>query len=157
MDLNATLFGQMITFAIFVWFTMRVVWPILSKALEERKKLIADGLAAAEEGRRILANAEEEASAKVNEAKMHCYKLLEEADQEATVILENARMQARKERDDILAAGHAAVDRAVTKAKGELQDQIVDIAMLGAEKILQRSINVQDHKKILQDLAKNLE
>lgn len=157
MNLNATLFGQMITFAIFVWFTMRVVWPILSKALEERKKLIADGLAAAEEGRRILANAEEEASAKVNEAKMHCYKLLEEADQEATVILENARLQARKERDDILAAGHAAVDRAVTKAKGELRDQVIDIAILGAEKVLQRSVNAQDHKKILQDLAKNLE
>lgn len=156
MDLNATLLGQMITFAIFVWFTMKVVWPILYKQMEERKKLIADGLAAAEEGRRILANAEDSANVKIQEAKEHCYKLLEEADQEATAILENARAQARKERDDIIAAGHAAIDRAVTKAKGDLQNQVIDIAILGAEKILQRSVNVQDHKEILQDLAKNL-
>ncbi len=156
MDLNATLLGQMITFALFVWFTMAVIWPILSKQLDERKKLIADGLAAAEEGRKMLANAEESANAKIQEAKMHCYKLLEEADQEATAILENARAQARKERDDIIAAGHAAVERAVTKAKTALQDQVVDLAMLGAEKVLQRSVNTQDNQKILQELAKNL-
>ena len=156
MDLNATLIGQMITFAIFVIFTMKVVWPILSKALEERKQVIADGLAAAEEGQKLRASAEEAAALKIREAKEHCYKLLEEADQEATAILESARLQARKERDDILAAGHAAIERAVTKAKGELQNQVVDIAILGAEKILQRSVNVQDHQAILQDLAKSL-
>lgn len=156
MALNATLIGQMITFAIFVWFTMRFIWPLLIKQLDERKKIIADGLAAAEEGRRILASAEEAANQKINEAKLHCYKLLEEADQEATQILEAARAQARKERDDIVASGHAAVDRAVAKAKHELQNQVIDIAVLGAEKILQRSVDVQDHKAILQDLAKNL-
>ncbi len=156
MSINATLIGQMITFAIFVWFTMRFIWPVLMRQLDERKKVIADGLAAAEEGRRILASAEEAANIKIHEAKMHCYKLLEEADQEALLILENARTQARKERDDILAAGHAAVDRAVSKAKHELQDQVIDIAILGAEKILQRSVNAQDHKDMLQNLAKNL-
>ncbi|HSX20671.1 MAG TPA: F0F1 ATP synthase subunit B [Gammaproteobacteria bacterium] len=156
MNLNATLFGQMITFAIFVWFTMRVIWPILSRQLDERKRIIANGLAAGEEGRRLLASAEEAAKNKIDEAKTHCYKLLEEADQEAAQILENARVQARKERDDILAAGHVALDREVTKAKNELQDQVVNIAMLGAEKILQRSVNAQDNQEILQQLAKNL-
>ncbi len=156
MVLNATLFGQMITFAIFVWFTMRFIWPLLIKQLDERKKIIADGLSAAEEGRRILASAQEEADLKIEEAKLRCFKLLEEAEQEATQILENARAEARKERDDIVAAGHTSVERAVAKAKNELQNQVIDIAVLGAEKILQRSVNVQDHQAILQDLAKNL-
>src|SRR5579862_2246838 len=126
MDLNATLLGQMITFALFVWFTMAIIWPILSKQLDERKKTIADGLAAGEEGRRMLASAEEAANAKIQEAKMHCYKLLEEADQEATAILENARMQTRKERDDIFGGGHAAGDRGVNKSKNELPGQVND-------------------------------
>lgn len=156
MNINATLFGQMITFAIFVWFTMRFIWPLLTRQLDERKRIIAEGLAAAEEGRRILASAAEEAERKIHEAKLHCYKLLEEADLEATQIIENARNSARKERDDIVAAGHSAIDRAVAKAKHELYDQVVDIAMLGAEKILQRSVDSNDNKAILQDLAKNL-
>ena len=156
MDLNATLLGQMITFAIFVWFTMSKIWPLLNVQLETRKKTIADGLAAAEKGQLILATSEEEAAKKIHEAKLQCYKLLENADQEASLILENARLAARKERDEIVASGHLAVDRAVLKAKFELQDQVVDLAILGAEKILQRTINVDDNKKILQDLAKNL-
>ena len=156
MNLNATLFGQMITFAIFVWFTMRVIWPLLSTQLETRKQIIADGLAAAEEGRMILANAEEAAKNKIHETRAHCYKLLEEADKEATKILEAARAQAKQEHDDIIAAGHTAVARAVSKAKSDLQEQVVDIAILGAEKILQRSVSSQDHTDMLRDLAKNL-
>lgn len=156
MDLNATLLGQMITFAIFVWFTMRVIWPLLTAQLDARKKIIADGLAAAEEGRRILATAEETAKNKINDAKLHCYKLLEDADQQATLMLENSREAARKERDEIVASAQIAIDRAVIKAKHDLQSQVTDLAMLGAEKILQRSINQQDHEKILQELAKSL-
>lgn len=156
MHINATLFGQMITFAIFVWFTMKVVWPILNSQLEERKKIIADGLAAAEEGRKILSNAEEEARKKISEARQHCYKILEQADTEAGVILEDARVQARKERDEIINSGHFSVQKAVNKAKKELQEQVADIAILGAEKILQRSVTAEDHAEALKDLAKNL-
>jgi F-type H+-transporting ATPase subunit b len=157
MDLNATLLGQMITFAIFVWFTMRFIWPLLTEQMEARKKSIAEGLAAAEEGKRILATAEEEAKLKIQEAKLHSYKLLEEAEQEAVLILENARTEARRERDDIIAAGHASIVRETTKAKHDLQNQVANLAILGAEKILQRSVNAQDNEKILQDLAKNLQ
>ena len=113
-------------------------------------------MAAAEEGRRILASAEEEANKKIHAAKLHCYKLLEEADVEASQIIENARTKARKERDDIVASGHVAIERAVSKAKHELQNQVIDIAILGAEKVLQRSVIAEDHKNILQNLAKNL-
>lgn len=156
MDLNATLLGQMITFAIFVWFTMSKIWPLLNNQLETRKKIIADGLAAAEKGQLILATSEEEAAKRIHAAKLQCNKLLESADQEASLILENARQASRKERDEIIAAGHLAVDRAVLKAKFELQNKVIDLAILGAEKILQRSINVDDNNKMLQDLAKDL-
>jgi len=156
MDLNATLLGQMITFAIFVWFTMRVIWPLLTAQLDARKKIIADGLAAAEEGRKILETAEQTAKNKIHEAKLHCYKLLEDADQQSTLILENARQVARQEREEIIASAQVAIDRAVIKAKHDLQSKVTDLAMLGAEKILQRSVNQQDHEKMLQELAKSL-
>lgn len=156
MHINATLFGQMITFAIFVWFTMKVVWPILNSQLEERKKTIADGLAAAEEGRNILSRAEAEAKRKISEARQHCYKILEQADVEAGIILEDARAQARIERDEIINSGHHSVQKAINKAKKELQEQVADIAILGAEKILQRSVTAADHAEALKDLAKGL-
>lgn len=156
MDLNATLLGQMITFAIFVWFTMRVIWPLLTAQLDARKKIIADGLAAAEEGRRLLETAAVTAEEKINAAKLHCYKLLEEADQQVNLILEKSRQEARLEREEIVASAQIAIERSVVKAKHELQIQVADLAMLGAEKILQRSINLQDHEKILQELAKGL-
>jgi len=156
MDINATLFGQMITFAIFVWFTMHFVWPLLMEQLNERKKRIADGLAAAEEGRRILQTAEENAKAKIQEAKLHCYKLLQDADLEATRILEASRAQARKERDDIIASGHNELKLEVNKAKAALQKELAHIVVLGAEKIIERTINPDDHREILNKLAKSL-
>lgn len=156
MNINATLFGQMITFAIFVWFTMRVIWPLLSAQLDERKKRIADGLAAAEQGQKFLSVAEEKAKSKINEAKLHCYKILEDASREAAQIVDAAREQASKERDDIIASGHDQVTRAVRQAKAELQSQIANLVVMGAEKILERSINPADHKEILTGLAKKM-
>jgi F-type H+-transporting ATPase subunit b len=156
MHINATLLGQMITFAIFVWFTMRIIWPLLSTQLNERKKRIADGLAAAERGQKILLEAEEKAKVKIQEARQHCYKILEEADIKASEILAQVRVQAQKERDEILATGHSQVLRELRQAKSELQKQIANIVILGAEKILQRSINPDDHQDILQGLAKKL-
>lgn len=156
MNINATLLGQMITFAIFVWFTMRFIWPELMSQLNERKKRIADGIAAAEEGQKLLLNAEENAKSKLEEAKQHSYKLLQEAELEAMRILESSRTQARKERDDIIAAGQAEIKLELNKAKASLQKEIAGIVVLGAEKILERSINPEDHKEILNQLAKSL-
>ena len=156
MNINATLFGQMITFSLFIWFTMRFIWPLLIKQLNERRKRIADGLAAGEQGNRILQEAEEKAKAKIQAAKEHCYKLLEEADMEANQILAKARQQSIKERDEILVAGRAEIARALKQAKTDLQAQIASIAILGAEKILERSINPDDHREMLNNLAKKL-
>lgn len=156
MHINATIFGQMITFAIFVWFTMRMIWPLLDAQLTERKKRIADGLAAAEKGQKMLRDAEAAAHAKISEAKQHCYKILDEADKKATEILADARAAAHKERDEIIESGKAQLNRAVRQAKNDLQTQIANIVVLGAEKILERSINPEDHQDILQNLAKKL-
>lgn len=156
MHLNATLFGQMITFAIFVWFTMRVIWPLLITQLNQRQKFIADGMAAAEQGHKIMAEAAANATAKIAEAKQHCHQLIEDADNEATLIIDNAKAQAQKENDKIVAAGNAKIAQAVKQAKVELQTQIAGIVVLGAEKILERSINAADHRDILDDLAKKL-
>jgi F-type H+-transporting ATPase subunit b len=154
--INATLFGQMITFAIFVWFTMRIIWPMLSSALMERKKRIADGLAAAEQGNKILSEAEEKARAKIQEAKQHCYKIIEEADLEVVDMIAKGRAQAQKERDEIIASAMSDLARAVKQAKADLQDQVAALIVIGAEKILERSINPEDHKQMLNSLAKKL-
>jgi len=156
MYLNATLIGQMITFAIFVWFTMRFIWPLLIKQLNERKKIIADGLAAAEEGRRILSSAEESAKIKIQEAKSQCNKIIQEAELEATRIIEQSRAHARKERDDIVNSGHSEIKLELNKAKSDLQKELANIVVLGAEKIIERTINPEDHREILNKLAKSL-
>lgn len=156
MHINATLLGQMISFAIFVWFTMRVVWPLLSSQLNERQKRIADGIAAAEQGHKILADAQETAQQKIAETKQHCHKMLEDADREANQIIDDAKVHAQREQADIIAAGHAQIASAVKQAKSDLQTQLAGIVVLGAEKILERSINAADHRDILDDLAKKL-
>ncbi len=156
MHINATLFGQMITFALFVWFTMRIIWPLLITQMDLRQKSIADGLAAAERGHKILADAEDAAKRKLSEMKQHGYKILEEADREASKIIDDARLQARHEHDQIVATGNAQIARAVKQAKADLQLQIANIVVLGAEKILERTINADDHQELLQSLARKL-
>lgn len=156
MNINATLFGQMITFSLFVWFTMRFIWPSLMLQLNERKKRIVDGLAAAEKGNKILVEAEEKAKDKIQEAKQQCRKLLEDAEAEVNQRLSNAMQQAIKERDEIIASGRSEIVRAVNQAKMDLQVQVAKIAVLGAEKILERSINPEDHREMLNNLAKKL-
>lgn len=156
MHLNATLLGQMITFAIFVWFTMRYVWPLLNAQLEERKKRIADGLAQAEQGQKILLEAQERSKQELENAKEQCRKLLQDANQEVSRVLEAARNNARLERDQIIASGQESLNLAINKAKNDLRAEIANIVVLGAEKILARNINPEDHKQLLDNLAKSL-
>lgn len=156
MNIGATLFGQMITFAIFVWFTMKFVWPMLETTLEERKKKIADGLAAAEKGHKTLENAEDFAKKQVNQTKEKTHQMIEQAGKQAAQIIEDAKQAALKERDTILASGHAQIEQAVHQAKSELQQQVAQLVVQGTEKILDRSINVEDHQSVLQQISKKL-
>ncbi len=156
MNINATLLGQMITFAIFVWFTMKVVWPILDQALVERRKKIADGLAAAEKGHKTLEAANSDAQTKVRTARAQSEDIIARANKQASQIIEEAKAEATQERNDIVSSGYKHVEQALQQAKLDLQDQVAILAVQGAEKILSRTINASDHKDLLDKLSKEL-
>ena len=146
----------MLTFAIFVWFTLKFVWPNLEHALEERKKKIVDGLAAAEKGQQSLAIAAEQAKQELQRAKDKGNEIIAIANKQAQQILEDARIAANHERDNIITSGKAMVSHELAEAKAVLQTKVADIVVQGAEKILTRSINVADHKTLLARLAEEM-
>lgn len=153
MNFNATLIGQMIAFVIFVWFCMKYVWPPLMNALDERKKTIADGLAAAERGKHEQELAQERASEVLHEAKQQAQEIISRAEKRASEIVEEAKGDARTEGERLLAAARAEVDQEVNRVKEQLRGQVVSIAIAGAEKVLEREVNEETHNELLTKLA----
>lgn len=149
MDINATLIGQMITFALFVWFTMRFVWPVLESILKLRQEKIAAGLAAAERGHKELEISQKYAIEYIHEARGKAVETIEHAKKQAALIVEQAKAEASKEREQIVALGHEEVEQKRRKAKEELQNEVVTLAIASAEKLLGRVINEVDHKTLL--------
>lgn len=156
MDINATLIGQMITFALFVAITMKWIWPLFKKILDERAKKIADGLAAGAKGHRELEIAEHTAQEIIQNAKQQAAKILEESNHRGHTIVELAKEQARAETERILAHARADVQQEVQMARESLRREVAQLAVLGAEKILQRQINTTDAEKLLADVAAEL-
>ena len=154
MSIGLTLIGQMLTFAIFVWFTMKFIWPSLEQALEERKRKIADGLAAAEKGREYLESAVENSKQEIQKAKERCNEIIAEAHKQALQIIEEAKQDARQEKENILSSGREMVNHELSQAKEKLQTKVADIIVLGAEKIISKTINADDHQILLDKLAK---
>jgi F-type H+-transporting ATPase subunit b len=155
-DINATLLGQMITFAIFVLFTLKVVWPIIQQAMEERKKKILDGLDAAKKGHEKLKHAEEKSQIYLNEAKDKYNTIVGNANKQASRILEDAKTGALSERDEIIVSGRKQIDQELNKVKIELQKHMAELIINGAEKVLGKSINAKDHTVILNKFIKKL-
>jgi F-type H+-transporting ATPase subunit b len=155
-DINATLLGQMITFAIFVWFTFKFVWPMIQSSMDERKKKILDGLDAAKQGHEKLRQAEEKSKAYVQEAKDQYNNIVANANKQAGKILDDARIGAIKERDEIINSGHKQVEQEVNKIKMDLQKQMAELIISGAEKILLKSISAKDHSTILEKFVKKI-
>ena len=153
MNFNATLIGQSITFVIFVWFCMKVIWPPIMNALEERKKKIADGLAAAERGVHEKALAEERAKDILHEAKAQAGEIVNRADKRAAEIVDEAKEDARAEGDRLKTAAQAEIEQEITRAKEELRGQVVSIALAGAGKVLEREVDESTHAKLLNKLA----
>jgi F-type H+-transporting ATPase subunit b len=156
MDLNATLLGQMITFIVFVWFTMRYVWPPITKAMAERKRQIADGLAAGERGKHELELAQHKATEYIRDAKIQAATIIEEANKRAIHIIEHAKDEARQESDRLLALGRTEIAKELQKAKHELKNQIAIIAMNGAEKILQKNLDKAANSALIEKLITEL-
>jgi len=152
MNINATLIGQSIVFFIFVWFVMKYIWPPLTAALEERKKTIADGLAAAERGKHEQEEAEKAASMHIREAKGQAADILAQAQKRAGEIVDEAKQDAREEAERIKTAATAEIDQEVNRAKEHLRQQVASIAIAGAEKVLKREIDEKAHSDIVDEL-----
>ena len=156
MNINLTLIGQTIAFAVFVWFCMKFVWPPIISALNERKTRIADGLAAADEGQREKARAEEHAAEVLEEAKGQAQEIIRRAERRETEMVEEAKTTARGEGDRILTAARGEIDKEVNQAREELRQQVGKLAVAGASQILTREVDASAHSKMLDDLAKEL-
>lgn len=156
MSINATLLGQMITFALLVWFTMKYVWPPLMQALEERKKKIAQGLAAAEKGQNELDLAAKRATGLLREAKEQAADIVSLAQKRAGEVVEDSKATAKEEGARILTAAQAEIDREVHKAREELRKQVATLAVGAAEQILRQEVDRNKHKEIIDNLDKEL-
>ena len=142
MDINASLLGQAITFAILVWFTMKFVWPPLTTMLDERAKRIADGLAAADRGKQDLQNAEKLAADKVREAKKQASEIIAQAEKRAAQIVDESKDTARVEGERIVAGAKAEIDQEVHRAKEALRAQVAGLAVAAQRKFCARKLTL---------------
>lgn len=156
MNLNATLIGQSITFLVFVWFCMKFIWPPLMRALEERRKSIADGLAAAERGRREQELAARRAAEVIHEAREQAAEIVARAERRAAEIVEEAKAEARAEGERILAAARGEIEQELHRAREELRRQVAALAVAGAERILEREVDERAHARLLDELVAQL-
>ncbi len=156
MNINATLIGELIAFVVFVMFCMKYVWPPIIGAIEARQKDIADGLAASDRAAKDLELAQEKATAQLKEAKAQATSIIDAAKKHEAKIVDEAAGKAQVEKERILASGHAEIETERNRAKEELRHQVALLAVAGAEKILERSIDAAAHSDILDKLVAEL-
>jgi F-type H+-transporting ATPase subunit b len=155
-NINATLFAQIIVFFVLVWFTMKFVWPPIVQALDERANKIAEGLAAAERGKSDAEAAEKRVAETLAEGRQQVAELVTNADKRAAQIVEEARTQAQEEAARIVAQAHAEVETETNRAREALREQVGLLAVQGAEKILRREVDAAKHADILSTLKQEL-
>lgn len=156
MNINLTILGQAISFALFVWFCMKFVWPPLTGAMRERREKIADGIANAAAAEKQLEQANEAAAGELEEAKRQAAELLAQARNRANQIVEEAKVQARGEADKIIAGAESEIEQEINRAREELRARVSDLAIEGAERILEASVDQNAHKAMLEKLAAQL-
>ncbi|WP_148864713.1 F0F1 ATP synthase subunit B [Marinobacter fonticola] len=156
MNINLTLIGQAIAFFIFVVFCMKYVWPPIMTALQERQKKIADGLAASDRAARDLELAQDKAAQELREAKQEAAALIEQANKRANQIVEASKDDARKEGQKLIEQAKAEIEQERNQAREALRAEIAAIAIAGAEKILETSVDADKHSEMLNKLAAEL-
>ncbi|NNM01731.1 MAG: F0F1 ATP synthase subunit B [Gammaproteobacteria bacterium] len=156
MNINLTLIGQAISFAIFVWFCFKFVWPPIMGALEARENRIAEGLAAAEKGRNDLELAEQRAQELLKEGKEKAQGFIGQAEKRAAEIVEEAKATARDEGDRLVAAARGQIEQERNEARETLRGQVTQLAIAGAEQILLREVDSNAHKDMLGKLSADL-
>ncbi len=156
MNINATLFLQAVVFAILVWFTMKYVWPPITKALDERAQKIADGLAAADKAKSELSSANKRVEAELATSRTETAARLADAERRGQVIVEEAKAKATEEGNKIIAAAKVEAEQQSTKAREALREQVAALAVKGAEQILRKEVNAGVHADLLGRLKTEL-
>ena len=156
MSFNLTLIAQMLAFLAFIGFTAKFVWPPLMRAIEARQKTIADGLAAADQGRRSLELSTRQAEDAVNQARGRAADIIAQAEKRAAQLVDEARNAAKEESGREKAAAKAEISQEVSRAREQLRDQVASLAVAGAEKILRREVDARAHADLLEQIKRQL-
>lgn len=156
MNINLTLFGQMVTFAFFVWFCMKFVWPVILQAMEERQQKIAEGLDAAERAVRDLDDAQSKVADQLKEAKQEAARIVDQANKRAVQIIDEAKQQATAEGDRLKVAAQAEIEQEINRAKESLRASVAGLALAGAEKVLEAAVDDKANRALVDKLAAQL-
>jgi F-type H+-transporting ATPase subunit b len=156
MNFNLTLIAQALTFALFIWFTVKVIWPYMLRAIEARQKTIADGLAAAEQGHKSLEASKRHAEDAIGQARGRSNEILAQAERRAAQMVEEAKNAARQESAREKAAAKAEIEQEASRAREQLRDQVAALAVAGAEKILRREVDAKAHAELLESIKRQL-
>jgi F-type H+-transporting ATPase subunit b len=155
-NINLTLIGQSLAFAVFVMCCMRYFWPPILKAMQERAEKIADGLAAADRANHDLELAQEKAVERLKEAKQEAAGIVDAANRRANQIIEEAKSQAREEGERLKESAQAEIEQELNRAREQLRAQVANLALAGAEKVLAAEIDMQRHSELVDKLAAEL-
>ena len=156
MSFNLTLIAQALTFALFILFTVKVIWPYMLRAIETRQKQIADGLAAAEQGKKSLEVSSKQADQAIQEARARAAEIIAQAEKRGTQVVEEAKTVAIAEGDREKTAAKADIQQEAARAREQLREQVAALAVAGAEKILRREVDARAHADLLDGIKKQL-
>ena len=156
MSFNLTLIAQAVAFALFIWFTVKFIWPPLLRAIETRQKQIADGLAAAERGKQDLELAAKRSAEELQRARAQAGEIISQAEKRAAQVIEEAKTSAKAEGEREKAAAKAEIQQEVSRAREKLRDDVAALAVAGAEKILRREVDAKAHADLLDGIKKQL-
>lgn len=156
MNLNATILGQAIAFVLFVWFCMKYVWPPIMAAIEKRQKEISEGLSSAERAKKELDLAQADATDQLKKAKAEAQVIIEQANKRKAQIVDEAKAEAEQERNKIVTQAKAEIDAERQRAREELRKQVGILAIAGAEKIIERSVDEAANSDIVDKLVAEL-
>ena len=156
MNLNFSLFAEAAVFLAFIWFTVKMVWPHMLRAIEQRQKTIADGLAAAEQGRKSLEASTRQAEESVKQGRERAAEIITQAEKRGAQVIEEARAAAKAEGDREKAAAKADIQQEASRAREQLREQVAALAVAGAEKILRREVDAKAHADLLDGIKKQL-
>jgi F-type H+-transporting ATPase subunit b len=156
MNINLTLVMQAVAFAVFIWLSAKFIWPVMMGAIETRQKQIAEGLAAGEQGKQSLASTERKIADMMTEAKQRSSEIIAQGDKLKNETIEAAKLQAKVEADRIIAGAKAEIEQEIQRAREALRNQVADLAVAGASKILKREVDARTHADLLAAIQREL-